>query len=110
MSINLGDLSQGEEAVDRAMGNSPANFEIEDRLSRVARQLHYKDYEAKIDSGFSYAPWLKTDIGQGGSEDDARELRDRCISLIAPLIEEWNESIRKGLVEERARLIKQLQA
>ncbi len=106
--MNLGDLSGGEEQIDRAFGNTPKPVEMERQLLNITSLLYYKNYEAELKMHSGGFP--EGTLRLNGSHKDTTEVDfvKKCLELIKPLVDELNDTKRKELESERLEIIKQL--
>ncbi len=109
MIMGLGDLSGGQQQIDKAFGVTPEQLRVESALLSTSENIHYEYYVAKLYMHTGGFPELFLQL-QGGTEDKEKLLFVKeCYEALKPVVDEWNEAERKKLIAERKKLVKQIQ-
>jgi len=108
MSLDLGDLTQGEQAIDIAMGNIPNSILLEKELLDISNKIYYKTSGARLNIHSGGFPEMTMKFPGNEKSTYEKELIKKAYDEISYIIDEYNEEKRRELIKRRAEIINQL--
>jgi len=106
--IDLGDLSGGQEQIDRVCGITPEQIEKETQLLSLTHNLHYKSYESKLEINTGYHIGITLELHIDYEREKAKEFARKCYNLIKPLVDELNNNRKTELESQRKEIIEEI--